>query len=297
MKLKRVVISCVLLVLFTVSAYADMGPKPSVTLKFRDFQNGEFYATLLTNSDYYSGPWSQVTEEDAPPTGNGIPEGYVDAWLAFAEYEDPDGYYFQGFVQKPERHTDREGEYLLFSWDYYPPVDFKLLIYFPYADQCFVCDESMETYAFHSQYEVTHSEPDEFRLYIDRSYGYGWEVFAFLVRLCLTIAFEILVALMFGFKQKGQLQVILLANLVTQLALNLGLLTHEYPTIFFFYVVEYFIWEALIFGAEAITYKLTLHRFEAPYQPKKRPILYALSANIVSFIMGYVIWQWFPNVF
>ena len=296
MKLKRVVIACVLLVLFTMTAYADMGPKPSVTIKFRDFQNGDFYVTLLSGTKH-NGPWSKVEIDVDAPEGDQYTEEYIDAWWAFARFNDEEDYYFWGNVQKPEKHTDRDGDYLLYSWDYFPPENFKLLIYFPYADQCFVCDESMETYAFHSQYEVTHSEPDEFRLYIDRSYGYGWEVFAFLVRLCLTIAFEILVALMFGFKQKGQLQVILLANLVTQLALNLGLLTHEYPTIFFFYVVEYFIWEALIFGAEAITYKLTLYRFEAPYQKKKRPVLYALTANIVSFIMGYVIWQWFPNVF
>lgn len=293
MKLKRVVISCVLLVLFTMTAYADMGPKPSVTIKFRDFQNGDFYVTLLSE-DESTGPYSWVgfLKFAVEP-----PETDPEIWQAFVDYEDEDRFYFLQYFQKAELREDKDGAYHLFTWDYYPPERFKVLIYFPETGGFFVCDEIMETYAFHSQYEVTHSEPDEFHLYIDRSYGYGWEVFAFLVRLCLTIAFEILVALMFGFKQKGQLQVILLANLVTQLALNLGLLTHEYPTIFFFYVVEYFIWEALIFGAEAITYKLTLHRFEAPYQPKKRPVLYALTANIVSFIMGYVIWQWFPNVF
>lgn len=285
---------CILLLLpvLTTAVFADTGPKPSVSIRIRGFHATAYFVTLLSEDDS-TGPYSWVgfgELPEEPPTEN------ADIWQAFVDYQDPDGYYFLQYFQQPETHEDRDGLYDSFSWDYYPPDRFKVLIYFPGTGEYLVSDEIVETYAFDSYFEVS-PNPDGSGLEVERSYGYGWEIFAFLVRLLMTIGFEVIIALGFGYRTGKQLLVIIGTNFVTQLALNIGLLSGGYESWFLVYVLTYGFWELLIFAVEALIYKLLLEKVDEPYAQKKKPVMYALCANLTSFVMGYIISQWFPYVF
>ena len=57
-KFARILLCCCLLAAaMTVFAHADMGPKPSVTVEFRGFEDRRYFATLLSNESCF-GPYS-----------------------------------------------------------------------------------------------------------------------------------------------------------------------------------------------------------------------------------------------
>lgn len=274
--------------LFSVTAYADMGPKPSVNLKIYGFSDVEYYVTLLSE-DTTTGPYSVYD-----PSYSEIPTENGDIWQKFQDYQDEDGYYFLQYFEKVEICEDRNGEYGAFSWSYYPPNRFKVLLYFPETDAFVVSQQKIDTYAFDSYFEVTAGEADT-GCNVERSYGYGWEVFAFLVRLVLTILIELLIALIFGVRSRKLLTVILIANGITQLALNISFVIMGYMSMFFFYALTYGLVELIIFVVEGTAYDRAIERFGEG--DTLHPYLYSLTANLCSFVLGYVISHWFPFVF
>ena len=106
------VFSCV------VTAFADTGPKPAVHVSFENLGGAKCYATLLSKRPG-GGPWSVWDGREESAEADPTPE----IWMAFAKYEDPDGYYFLKQVWEV-------GDEKSFTWGYYPPEDFKVLIYF-----------------------------------------------------------------------------------------------------------------------------------------------------------------------
>ena len=104
-------------------AYGDTGPKPSVNISFSGLDNVTCYVTLLSKSES-TGPYSAYTIDSS----RWKPENEdYDIFKKFLSYEDSDGYYFLQYLKKCSNNSS-------FSWTYYPPSDFKILIYFPKAD-------------------------------------------------------------------------------------------------------------------------------------------------------------------
>ena len=284
------VLMLVLVIALSTVAFADMGPKPSVNLILRGFGDEEVYITLLAGTEG-NGPWGRVDENTEPPlTAREI-------WLKFADFEDPDGYCFWGELQKAELREDSKGTYHWYTWGYYPPEQFKVLLYFPAADEFVLCDTATETYAFESWYEVTMTGEEEPQLTVTRTYGYTWEVVAFLARLLATIIAEVALALAFGFIYKRQLGLILVINVITQLFLNIVLQKNGYPSMFIFYVLEYFVLELVVFCIEAVAYASCLRKWDKGERNKMHPVLYAFCANLASFLLGYAASHAFPFAF
>lgn len=73
------------LLLLTVSppAFADMGPKPSVTLRLYIYNDQNYAVTLLGNTES-TGPWSA-------PSAYGDWMGSREVWEAFQAYDAPEG--------------------------------------------------------------------------------------------------------------------------------------------------------------------------------------------------------------
>jgi hypothetical protein len=124
-----------------ITSYADMGPKPSVTITFENMDDTPCYATLLSKekSDGIHSAWDG-------DENNILTHGLdIEIWLAFAEYQDKDGYYFL-----------QEAEKIGYSKEYtwiYPPETFKILLYYPETNK-FAVSEICEAYAFDTYYTV-----------------------------------------------------------------------------------------------------------------------------------------------
>ncbi len=277
---------------FPIIAKADVGPKPCVFITFENMGEETCYGTLLSESSS-KGPAS-AWDGDAAHVDIGNLDR--DIWEAFAYYQDVDGYYFL-----QEAWLCSESKRL--SWTYYPPDPFKILLYYPETDT-FAVSGICERYAFDSYFSVDMSgvDPDaagtqEPVLIAKKSYDYTGEVVSLIIRTVLTIVLEMGIALLFGFRQKRQLTLIAWVNIVTQVILNVRLNIVNYNRGFLAFLVFYFCDEAIVFLIEAVLYGILLRRISEKPVPVWKTFLYALAANVASFLCGIRLAVYIPSIF
>lgn len=290
--------SIVLIVSVPMTAKADFGPKPSVQIDFKGLGEELCYGTLLSESKS-TGPstaWDG-SESDARHNENEYyswAELDYETWKAFVEYEDSDGFYF---LQEGWR-CDETKE---LNWTYYPPSRFKILLYFPETETFFVSG-IYERYAFDSHFTIDMKDldiaevTDEPVLVAKESYNYLEEILSFAARVIATILIEILVAYVFLYYRKKQIRLIIVVNVITQIALNVALSIIDYRSGFLAFTFAYVGLELLVFAIEAVVYKLTLPRWDEKQRAKWLPIGYAFVANVGSFLIGFQIAKIIPEL-
>ena len=273
--------------LFWLPAAADTGPKPSVTVAFPGLE-GEYYATLLSKYSA-TGPYRSdgdfLDELEAKTVGDAEKNA---AFRAFREHADPDGYYFVGFIQKVSADDD------LF-WGYFPPSDFKVLLY-GCGTGALLSGEPQSRYAFASRFEVRLTAAEgKTTVETQKGYDYSGEGLRFLLRLAVTFAVEMLLALAFDMLRCGRWRTVLLANFVTQILLNaaLQLTTYLRGVSLRLLPLSYFLLEVAVLAAEAAVYAFCFARKTVPEEQRlsvRRCILYALAGNVASFAAGVALW-------
>ena len=288
-----ILLVCVAL-LFTLvtTAFADAGPKPSVRVNFTGGSGERCYATLLSkarttgphraypNGTSSKSMWQDDQSVEEDPDAEKI-------WNAFQNYEDPDGFYFL-----QQWWTCADGEQL--AWTYYPPETFKLLLYFPETG-AYRVSPACERIMFHSLYEVDLSGDGELALV--PQYLAGRELAALLVRMVLTIALELAVALAFGYREWGQMKLLAVVNVITQLALNVSILLIDRFSGLYAFLLGYVLLELLVFAVEAYAYVRLMPRYSSAQAKRGHPVLYALCANVFSFGAGLWLSIRFPGFF
>lgn len=276
-------------VLFPVSAHADTGPKPSVCITFKNMGDEVCYGTLLSKTDSTGPAWAW----DGNPQNihdNGLEK---EIWQAFVDYEDTDGYYFLQWGWECSETKE-------LNWMYYPPYSFKILLYYPRLDT-YAVSEIYERYAFDSYFVVDMDgvEIGSVKTVItaEKSYDFTWEIISLVCRVVITILLELVIAWVFGLRQKKVITTILWVNLVTQIGLNVLLNIINYNRGSFAFVGYYVFLEFVVFIVEAALYVVLFHKNRAVHVSNQRFILYALVANAVSFIGGMGIAQLVPGIF
>lgn len=274
--MKRLVLFCLFGLLaaglLPGNARADMGPKPSVEVAFEGISGEKAYATLLSKESPW-GPYSawdghrEADKGDAP-----------EVWEKFVRYKDPDGFFFlQTYNECMEERP--------LIWGYWPPDTFKILVYFPGTDT-FVASGIQERYAFESYFQCFVSQGG---MLVRSSYDYGRGFAAAALRALLTLLIELAVALPFGYREKGQLLLFGITNLVTQAGLCGGLYLISYawgPWAFWYWFV---VLELAVLVVESLTYTLLIGRCSKSPQAAVRVRRYALLANLLSCGAGLVL--------
>ena len=278
---------CLILVLnLPVTAKADIGPKPSVRISFTGIEGETYYGTLLSERRS-TGPataWDGYEEYR-----DWKPESEKPIWEKFIAYEDTDGYYFlQEWWDCSETNQ--------LNWTYYPPTPFKILLYFPETDSFYVSD-IYERYAFDSYFSVDLSEYATSPITARQSYDYTWEVISLVARIVLTIALELAIALLFGYRENKALGFLAIVNVITQVVLNVALNIINYRSGSMGFTFAFICMEILVFAIEAITYKAVLHRYSEKEKVNRRGVTYALVANTASFAIGLWLAHLIPGIF
>lgn len=309
-KLTRVftALLCAVLVMmvFPITASADTGPKPSVRITFENLGTEECWGTRLSSkpSTGPSSAWNG-NEEDAQHNEN--PNGYYsyqkfgyDIWKAFVDYDEKDDYYF---LQEAWQINETKE----LAWTYYPPNEFKILLYFPETGE-YAVSGVYERYAFDSYFTVNMdgvklsvdyneelSSDDRLNAY--KSYNYGVEIGSLVARILITIIIEMGIALLFGYREKKQLLLLVGVNSGTQIILNVLLNIINYNSGEMVFVVFYVLFELVVFAIEAILFYHLLNKISIKQKPKWLAVVYALVANAVSFGAGMMIAECLPGIF
>ena len=294
------------IMIFPITANADMGPKPSVRVTFENLGDEECWGTLLSSKES-TGPSSAWNGKEEDAQHNENPNGYYsyqkfgyDVWKAFIDYAENDDFYF---LQEAWQINETKE----LAWTYYPPNEFKILLYFPETGE-FSVSGAYERYAFDSYFTVN---MDGVKLSVDyneelssderinafKSYNYTVEIVSLVARIIITILIEMAIALLFGFRKKKQLLLLIGVNAATQIILNVLLNVINYNSGELAFVVFYILFEIAVFVIEAILYCTIMKKISE--QPKKNwfYVLYALIANAVSFGAGFVVAQMLPGIF
>lgn len=288
MRKGRLIVTIVLIAVLTAAlpavVMADTGPKPSVVVSFTGVGDEEFYGTLLSKNDS-SGPahvWDGKEET-------------TEISRKFIEYKDTDGYYFLQNLW--ECSADKNIE-----WTYFPPSEFKILLYFPESDS-FVVSGAYETYAFDSYYTIDLTsvrngtvEAGTPTIEVRKNYDYKWEIISFFARVIITIAIEMGIALLFGYRNKKILMLLAVVNAATQVILNVLLNIINYNNGSQEYTTMYIIMEVLVFLIEAIIFDIFIPKV-SDEERNFKPVIYALVANAVSFGAGLGLSHLIPGIF
>ena len=275
-----------LIMMFPIGVSGDTGPKPSVRIQFKNMGDELCYGTLLSKEES-TGPARAWDGEE-----ENINLDFVDRdiWEAFVNYEDSDGYYFLQWAWKVNDTKE-------LSWTYYPPNEFKVLLYYPETNT-FISSDVCKRYAFDTYYtvdmdgiEIGSIKYDENlsgnqRLNMHKSYEFKNEVKALVCRILITVVVEVLIGLLFKFRNK-ELLYILLINVITQIILNV--LLNVYTGYGYYFV--YLLLELLVFAIEAIFYCFVFKK------KKWHCVFYALVANVSSFVIGLYLANLFPGLF
>lgn len=276
------------------TAFADIGPKPSVHITFNGikdstiYENGTVYYATLLSEQKSTGPssaWDGIA-------GHEEYDGFDrEIWQAFADYTDKDGYYFlQEIWECTETHQ--------LDWTYYPPGKFKILIYFPQTDIYFMSDDIYERYAFDSYYtvEIISDMYAGQTVKAEKSYNYTWEIISLAARIAATILIEILIAFLFFYREKSALKFIAAVNVFTQIVLNVGLNIVNYSKGSMAFVFYFIIFEVVVFALEAVIYTWFIKNFTKKTNTAKSTA-YAFAANLASFAIGLWISHIVPGIF
>lgn len=313
---KSIALFSVLILLVTLlsvgysCASADMGPKPSVRITFKNVTE-PFYATLLSetettgpatayldngryekqynwylpngDADYYS--CDSFSDEPFP---NAVAE---DIWQKFQNIGSEDGFYFL------QMWWQIEGDDNVLNWGYFPPDVFKVAFYFPESN-IVVVSETCKSYAFDSYFTVdmqhVSATDGTVRPIPQPSYDYLGEILGLLFRIALTILIELCIALLFRIRGGRAVAVIIITNAVTQILLNVFLNLIEYFQGIFLVLFAFIPLELLVFAIEATVYGIALRKQGVPIW---KSVLYAFTANFVSAVAGFGFALLFPTTF
>ena len=293
-----------------LSANADSGPHPSIFVSFDNLGDRLCYGTLLSD-DPFLGPLHAYLSPESPRSAF-IDDNYYhdltadspesDIWQAFVDFNDSDGFFFL-------KCWINLNNTKMINWQYWAPDRFKILLYYPESNS-YAVSGICERYAYESYYTVDMEKTDfsvpsggeysvAFITSVEKTYPYPWgkELLSLLARTCITVALEVGIALLFRLRQKKVLLIIVIANVITQLLLNVALNVYAVIHYTFSFIDFYLQLEVCVFVIEAILYCLLLNRYTEKAHKQAYYVAYSLAANVVSFLAGVVLAYVVPGIF
>ncbi len=273
MKKKSLFCLCIFLLLamaLPLTVFADMGPKPMVTVRVVNPPQGTYYLDLLT---YQDGSFSNLTEEERAsldPEMLAVLENYSDSYGHPAIAAGTDVPLFGQLTGEP----DGDGYVHVFSY-HGVPSDFRLIAVTEDLNVIISEPIDRDVLQIHLTWDMAANRvtrPSTFLAYLTQ----------FLGTLLPTLAIEGLLLLLFRFSTKRNWLVFLLTNLATQLFLFLVL---GIPTVKGGYLTYYFTFlpaELIILLAESAVYAFLLQGRKKGWR-----IAYAVTANVASCAAGF----------
>lgn len=294
--------------LFPQVIRADMGPKPSVVVYLKNLGDQTCYATLLSEKES-TGPYStwdgqakNARYKENPYNEYDYLEYGKDIWQAFVDYadQDPDHFYFLQTAWRVDESKE-------LAWTYYPPKTFKVLLYFP-ETQTYAVSGINFSYAFDSYFKTDVSQANlslkpgnkadgAELLLLNQSYNYKKEIASLLIRIVLTVLVEMLIALLFTFREKKQLLLILGVNVGTQIILNvlLNIINYRQGPLAFY--IFYILLELVVIVIEAVLFYIYIPKVSNKAKAKWLPVLYAIVGNAASYAAGNLLASYLPTIF
>ena len=291
LKMLSVLLSTIMAVLIlSVSAAADSGPKPSINIIIKNVGSETCYATMLADRSYgfkyisLNGSKTGVTDVIMDNWGSYGKEGFIindPIYDIFSAYAEQDPFEYSAWYAKLVAGTNE------IEWSYRSPDHFKLVLYYPDSDR-FEESQICDCFAYNSTFIAELFDSGEISaVWEDDNIIY--RILSIFVLIVVNLLIELGLALLFKLRKKFHIITIIITNLITQGALfiwlNFRILTHGFGVLEMF---GYLIAEVVILIVEMTAYSIIFRKDER----KKYVPLYAFLANLISFLCGSPV-AWF----
>ena len=274
MRFKRMICLLVMMVFpiaFAFPVFADMGPKPEVTVRVENPPEGLYYLDLLVP---YQDDYPNLTEEERAAADPELLKG-------LASLED-EGWYpaLSGGTHIPLSGSltgEPDGEEMVHAFGYAPPDSFRIILA---SEEGTVVSDVVETHVFRStvRFDAQTGETSQ------RSWWLAYP-FQYFTTLIPTLIIEGIVFLLFGFSLKRHWVFFLILNMSTQLLMYYIIWCADKvgaPVVGFFYFLYMIPLEIFITIIEAVAYA------RCPLgKSGKRRVLCAAAANAASCFAGF----------
>ena len=273
----------IITLLFQSSSYANSPPPKDdfeLHLIFENVDN-EYpcYATIL---------WDEIFEESNHKDSlyDTDPQKAYEISTAFASYKDVDNYNVPKTWWKCSEDTK-------LIWSTYRKGNFKVLIYLPDLEEFIVSKEYARGYA-DNYYSVNikkalnNLKKGNHELKIEKGKGFKQEVNNLLWRMFFTIAIELFIALLFGFRKIKQILIIFFTNVFTQLLLNILMHLLIYNEVADYFIILIVV-EFLVFILESSIYIKFLNKFSKKPASNTKIVTYTFIANLISLFLGLLL--------
>lgn len=267
--IKILMIPIIIILLIPQTVYADMGPKPSITIYVKNYKNRTYYLDLLTKNNNI-----RYTDfNDHGKYSNDIKN------MPFYKYNE--GGWMATHIRKQLLYGHLKGEYnektgfIIHRYYYHAiPKTFKIIVQEENGD--LLVSNVITPMQFNAKV-LLDLQTGKVTKIPQISYGFYY----FLILIVLTVIIELLIAILFKFKSY---KLIIKANILTQLILHFIL-------VYTFDIMNYKTWytEFLILEVLVILIEFLIYRIFSKNYSWKKLLIYTCTANIVTFILGLLI--------
>ena len=293
MKKYRIILTFLMLFLISGLIYqakADMGPKATSDIEIIGIDEA-YYFDILFEVDERSAVLLDEERIQQEIEYDYYRDNFPDVLNG---YRDSDGFasytLYRGI---PHYISKTEGSDHLYHLGYFSPPDTFKVVIVTDAGKMFVSEIVNKTRFYASfEYDITDvTLVDGQNIYLNagtivevNSIQYGNLVFLVLVLILATLIVELLILLAFGYEDKKAYVKVGIVNIITQIILQL-LIFYGYVYVWNIFGAFIFliIGEVIVFIIEIIAYRRILKE-----KSKGRATVYAIIANIASFILGLV---------
>lgn len=225
-----------------------------MSISFRNADGQTCYSAVLARGSFQPSLGELLTEDAYSDWFGELTPQEQEAARAFADYAGrsaPDGYALFNRLWDVSREN--------VEMTYLPPDDFIVLAYFPDSGRV-IASDICRTYVFNSYFTADLSRSDSL-LYIKQSYNVGIWLLEFAARVLITIAVELVVALIFGYWEKKTLLFFAAVNLATQVLLNMILSLVNIRYGFLLFLFAYMFGELIVVTFEAVFYSAFIGKY------------------------------------
>ena len=234
--------------------------------------NDTCYGTLLSKTSEV-GSFSYKIEIDLD-----VDENIINA---FKTYEDKDNFFYLNYLQDVS-------EGLLF-WPYFPPENFKVLLYFPNTNTFVTTDTIYNTYCLTNDFKASINNGV---LYLTQSYNYSKLIYLTVIITIIASVISILIAFITGRPSEAEYKYVILSNLLFHIIVNIGIAMHSFRV--GFSIVEYYLvlWAPYLFFffIQGYLYLKKTHVLKSPF-------LCSFYTNVLTYLIGLLIVDVFPKLF
>lgn len=280
MKSKSILLLIIFILVFFSTVNGDVGPKPSIKIIVKNPPQGEYYLDLLVDYSGYD-LYDNIRENQtySKHMYKLLKDYKVDGWrpaLVTGTRVPLNG----------KLTGEKKGNNMIHNFSYVGVPDRFKVIIVTSDNEIIVSEDIVERKAFNSTVFFDYNTSRLVESSMLLSY-----ILQFISTCLATLIIEGIILILFRFSIKQNYKPFIIINVITQILLTIIVFSAMYTNGAFAAIFMYIPFELMILIAEGIMFGKYLRQHS-----KLRRVMFAITANVASFILGFAVMLFYPLI-